>query len=180
MDRYARTVLGYHGCAPEFAESLILGETPVSAWESSTNEWDWLGHGIYFWEFAPQRARKWMGKGGVVGAIIQLGNCLDLTDLAATELLSEQFKVISKVHRDEGRPLPVNRGLRGDLDCLVINELVAAANKSGIKFDTVRSPFLEGEPAFPGSRVFRKSHIQIAVRSTASILGVFRPNLIDE
>ena len=177
MDRYARTVLGYHGCHPDFAEALIRGEKSIAEWEPSTNDWDWLGHGIYFWEFAPHRARDWMGKGGVVGAVIQLGNCLDLTDIAATGLLAQQFEVVRKVYQDEGRPLPSNRGLRGDLDCLVINELVAAADESGITFDTVRSPFLEGEPAFEGSRILRESHIQVAVRTSANILGVFRPNL---
>ena len=177
MDKFARTILGYHGCDPDFAEALFRGEMSLKEWEPSRNDWDWLGHGIYFWEFAPQRARDWMRKGGVVGAIILLGNCLDLTDITATDLLAEQFEVVKKVHQDEGRTLPVNRGLRGDLDCLVINELVAAANESGITFDTVRSPFLEGEPAFEGSRVFRESHIQIAVRSTDNILGVFRPNI---
>jgi hypothetical protein len=71
----------------------------------------------------------------------------------------------------------VNRGLRSDLDRLVINELVEAANQAGILFDTVRSPFLEGKPAFKGSRILRLSHIQIAVRNTENILGIFRPNL---
>jgi hypothetical protein len=68
--------------------------------------------------------------------------------------------------------------LRGDLDSLIINNLVATADGTGIAFDTVRSPFLEGEPAFEGSRIFRESHIQISVLTSASILGVFRPSLI--
>jgi hypothetical protein len=176
VDTTARFILGYHGCDPEFAEALICGGMSIAEWEPSTNDWDWLGHGIYFWEYAPLRARDWMGKGGVVGAYINLGNCLDLTDLDATELLAKQFEAVRKIHEDEGRPLPSNRGKRGDLDCLVINELVAAADDAGVKFDTVRSPFLEGEPAFEGSRILRESHIQIAVRTKANILGVFRPN----
>ena len=178
MDRYARTVLGYHGCDPDFAEALIRGEASIAEWQPSTNDWDWLGHGIYFWEFAPYRARDWMGKGGVVGAVIQLGNCLDLTDITATALLAQQFEEVRKVYQADGRPLPTNRGLRGDRDCLVINELVSASGELGIAFDTVRSAFLEGEPAFEGSRILRESHIQVSVLTTASIVGVFRPNLI--
>lgn len=46
----------------------------------------------------------------------------------------------------------------------------------GFRFRTVRCPFLEGESAFPGSRILKESHVQIAVRDTACILGVFRPN----
>jgi hypothetical protein len=178
LDRYARTVLGYHGCDPDFAEALIRGETSIAEWQPSTNDWDWLGHGIYFWEFAPYRARDWMDKGGVVGAVIQLGHCLDLTDIRATGTLAQQFEVVRKLYQDDGRSLPANRGLRSDLDCLVINELVAASDESGIAYDTVRSAFLEGEPAFEGSRIFRESHIQVSVLTTASIVGVFRPNLI--
>jgi hypothetical protein len=175
--RYARTILGYHGCKPSFAEALIRGEIPIADWKPSENEWDWLGHGIYFWEEAPIRARDWQGKGGVVGAIIQLGNCLDLTDIEATELLSVQFEALRKLYRLQGRKLPKNQKMRGDLDCLVINELAAAVDETPPKYDTVRSPFLEGQPAFEGSRILRESHIQIVVRSIESIIGVFRPNL---
>jgi hypothetical protein len=72
---------GYHGCAPDFADALIRGQVGIDDWQPSQNPYDWLGHGIYFWEFAPHRARVWGGKGGVVGAVIQLGVCLDLTDI---------------------------------------------------------------------------------------------------
>jgi hypothetical protein len=89
-------ILGYHGCKPEFAESLIRGETPLPDWRPSVNDYDWLGSGIYFWEHAPHRARDWMGKGGVVGAIINLGYCLDLTDTWATGLLAQQFEIVRK------------------------------------------------------------------------------------
>ena len=57
MDRYARIVFGYHGTEPQFAERLIRGEIAVADWSPSSNEYDWLGHGIYFWEYAPDRAR---------------------------------------------------------------------------------------------------------------------------
>jgi hypothetical protein len=38
---------------------LLLGGSPVNQWQPSTNEWDWLGHGIYFWEHSPERALRW-------------------------------------------------------------------------------------------------------------------------
>jgi hypothetical protein len=81
MDRYARIVFGYHGTDPAFAERLVRGEVAPAAWSPSANEYDWLRHGIYFWEYAPDRARAWAGKGGVVGAIINLGERLDLLDV---------------------------------------------------------------------------------------------------
>jgi hypothetical protein len=149
----------------------------LEAWQPSHNPYDWLGHGIYFWEFAPSRAKVWGGKGGVVGAVIQLGLCLDLTDVQHTNLLRQGYKAVRQTRREMGVPMPRNRGKRRDLDCTVINELAELSERKGINFQTVRCPFLEGRPAFPGSGILRESHIQIAVRDSSCILGVFRPYL---
>jgi hypothetical protein len=175
MDRLPRIVLGYHGCRPEFAEALIRGEVSIDDWKPSENPYDWLGHGIYFWEYGPERAKDWGG--AVVGAVINLGVCLDLTDVSYTALLEDEYGSLRQVYEAEGRRLPENTSRRRDLDCLVINRLVTTAAKAGIDFQTVRCPFLEGRPAFPGSKIRRESHIQVAVRDRAGILGVFRPNL---
>ncbi len=176
MDRFARIVLGYHGCEPAFAEALLRGETRIEEWQPSQNPYDWLGHGIYFWEFAPHRARTWGGKGGVVGAVIQLGTCLDLTDVWNTDLLREEYRVVRRELRHRGLAMPKNKGKRRDLDCLIINRLINSTDDQ-IRFQTVRCPFLEGRRAFPGSGIFTESHIQITVQDKKCILGVFRPNL---
>ena len=39
----------------------------------------------------------------------------------------------------------------------------------------MRGVFVEGEPAYPGARIHSRSHIQIAVRDPACILGYFLP-----
>lgn len=178
LDRFTRIVLGYHGCDPAFADSLLRGDTPVDGWRPSENEYDWLGHGIYFWEFAPERARVWSGKGGVVGAVIQLGSCLDLTEIAFTDLLAGQFDLVREAHERDGKAMPRNVGGNRQLDCFVVNELVtkSTAGVGGSLFQTVRGSFQEGEPAFPGSGILRESHIQVVVRDRRCILGVFRPN----
>jgi len=49
VDRFARVVLGYHGCDAEFADSILSGETKIRDWKESRNRYDWLGHGVYFW-----------------------------------------------------------------------------------------------------------------------------------
>lgn len=177
MDRFSRIVLGYHGCEPSFAEALIRGEKRIEEWQPSQNPYDWLGHGIYFWEFAPYRAMTWSGKGGVVGAVIQLGLCLDLTDVYYTDLLQERYEGIRQDREQQGLALPKNKGKRRELDCLIINEFAASAEEVQVTFQTVRCPFLEGRRAFPGSGIYRESHIQIAVRDRNCILGVFRPHL---
>ena len=38
-------VIGFHGCDEEVANSIITGETYMS---KSSNDYDWLGNGIYF------------------------------------------------------------------------------------------------------------------------------------
>lgn len=52
---YDRTVVAFHGTRRAAARNLIRGD----AFGVSENDDDWLGHGIYFWEFAPQQAWWW-------------------------------------------------------------------------------------------------------------------------
>jgi hypothetical protein len=188
MDLFARIVIGYHGCSEEFARDLLLGVLPVRAWKASTNDWDWLGHGIYFWEHSPERAFRWAQEQGarrgfapaVVGAVIQLGRCFDLLNEASTQLLAQSYQNLAKTYTDRGESLPTNRGpdwkLR-ELDCTVINDCLARMESSGVRYQTVRGAFLEGDLAYPGSGFSREAHVQIAVRDISCILGVFRPNL---
>lgn len=87
MSRLATTfVLGYHGCSLPTAERLLDGEP----FKQSRNVYDWLGKGVYFWEANPLRALQFAkeqlerrggkrAKPGIVGAVIDLGLCLDLT-----------------------------------------------------------------------------------------------------
>ena len=49
---YDRTVIGYHGCDETVAEQLL----DTGVFKPSTNAYDWLGHGIYFWEWGLDRA----------------------------------------------------------------------------------------------------------------------------
>lgn len=149
MAHIARWILGYHGCTQDLANELITGARPISAWPQSNNSYDWLGLGIYFWEHGPERARRW----------------------AQDKLQLEQQEA-----ETGGRSLPLNPGRDADLggrylDCLVVNRCLRAFPE----FEAVRGAFQEGEPAFPGAKIFRESHIQIAVRDPSYILGVFRP-----
>src|SRR5688572_13548894 len=98
---YDRTVIAYHGCDEEVAEKVLAGKGEL---EYSSNDHDWLGKGIYFWEYGASRALDWatwrssiggpgvkIKKPAVVGAIINLGNCFDLLDTKNTELLGKMF-----------------------------------------------------------------------------------------
>ena len=186
MERFERIVIGYHGCTEEFARSVLLGTLPISEWRPSTNSWDWLGHGIYFWEHSPARALRWAQETyrartqvpSVIGAVVQLGRCFDLLNEAVTSILADSHEELVKVFAKKGRALPRNRGKglkRRDLDCLVINNCLRRLQSRGIEYDTVRGAFLGGEPAYPGAGFSRESHIQIAVRTPT---WVFRPHLL--
>ncbi len=183
--RYDRTILAYHGCDQAVAEHALAG----GDFKPSENDYDWLGSGIYFWEYGydramrfalEQKARGKVTSPAVVGAIIQLGKCFDLMDTRFTDELPEAVRMLRALHDVSGHPLPVNSGKTPDkkarrLDCAVLNLHFARLAERGETFDTVRCGFVEGEPAFEGSGIFRQSHIQIAVRNPACLLGVFRP-----
>ena len=195
MDRYSElplTVYAFHGCDAEIAERVFAGETDLA---QSTNKYDWLGSGVYFWENAPARALKWaqdaqrrhperIRRPAVVGAIVNLGHCLNLMDKESNLVLFETYNQIQSVVSTElsnGRSvnIPSNHGKCHDLDALVINISHEIATKvKGRAFDTVRAAFIEGNPVFPGSSIMSDTHIQICVRDPAkSVLAYFWPRL---
>jgi hypothetical protein len=186
---YHRLVVGYHGCDRSVAEDVLLNGGSLKA---SVNDWDWLGAGVYFWEHGPERAREfatWKQRRGelsepvVIGAYLHLGRCFDLTDRVATELLGEYFGAFSAHLTALGLRAPENvRGGPGDfdlvkrfLDCAVINFAMLEESKLGEHYDTVRGVFVEGDAAYPGAKVFSKTHVQVAVRNPSGVLGYFKP-----
>jgi len=188
MDTFSRLVIGYHGCPQTFAGELLVGTRPIAAWQPSANDWDWLGHGIYFSEHAPERAFHWAQEQfaprgvapGVIGAVIQLGRCFDLLNEAVTTTLAATYRDLEQAYQRKGAPLAQYRGKdwkRRDLDCVVINTCIRRLHDAGKSYDTVRGAFLEGKPIYPGAGFSSESHIQLAVLDTSCILGVFRPNL---
>lgn len=186
--RYSRTIIGYHGCTSRTAARIFRG-APFSP---SNNDYDWLGRGIYFWEHGPDRALRFImtklrrekrrEKPAVVGALLTLGYCFDLLDTSATSSLAKAYPEFVKHMRIAGQALPRNRGAAPDLalrylDCGMLNWYLAEHWIAGQEFQTVRGCFAEGGPAFPGSGIQRESHVQIAVRDPACIIGTFRPIL---
>jgi hypothetical protein len=53
FDDYRRTVVGYHGTGLTAALRIV---NRVDGCRWSRRDFDWLGHGIYFWEYAPEQA----------------------------------------------------------------------------------------------------------------------------
>jgi len=171
-------LLGFHGTDQETAEKVLAGEEPLLP---SKNSYDWLGHGIYFWEYSPQRAIEFAGAkydhSVVIGAIIDPGFCLNLLEASALRQLKETYKLLV----DEGGVLPANVGgfdkLQRHLDCAVIESLhtLRDASADTLKpYDTVRGAFWEGEELYPNAGFKEKNHVQIVVRNQDSIKGYFR------
>ena len=119
-----------------------------------------------------------------VGAVIHLGRCFDLLDVRYTSYLRSAFSEYSAAQAANRNPIPVNPNtrdaagdvLRRPLDCAVLDWSIAQLERVlGETFQTVRGAFIEGSPVFPDSCIMSQSHIQIAVRDTACIVGVFQP-----
>ena len=187
---YQRLVIAYHGCDTRVARDVLDRNHALSP---SENDYDWLGHGIYFWEHGPARALEWaeqqkmLGKiknPAVVGVILHLGNCFDFLDTHFTDLLGAAFGSFEADLHSSQQEMPVNSPRHaGDadnlirrLDCAVINWTLKLIEPKSGRFQSVRGVFQEGELAFPNSAIRRKSHIQIAVRDASCIVGYFRPS----
>jgi len=171
-----RIVVGYHGTSAERAEAVLASGSFVP----SKNDYDWLGHGIYFWEHAPLRAWQWAkqkyrGEAAVLEASVALGFCLDLTDVRYTSTLKLAYQGLREAHIKAERLLPSNRNKARFLDCLVINYLTTYLWP---ECETVRAPFLEGEPVYEGATLYTQSHIQLVVRTSSCIVST--PKLTSE
>ena len=161
---------------------------------ASQNDYDWLGHGVYFWEHNAQRAYEFarevrdrprhpaqkIRRPAVVGAIIELALCLNLLDSRYISLVTSAYEDLAAFQQDAGEPMPTNSGgadrLARRLDCAVIETLHATRTDRGEpSFDTVRAAFIEGEPIYRGAGFRSKNHIQLCVRNPACIKGYFRP-----
>ncbi len=180
-------VLGYHGCEKSVAQNALLNRCPLSP---SKNKFDWLGAGIYFWENDPFRALEFAKtvkqciEPCVIGAIIDLGYCLDLSTQDGLNQIKLVWENIVKPIYEKGEIKTNKAGKKGEngelmlrfLDCYVI-EALHEFNKDNniLPFDSVKAPFWEGNELYPTAGFFSKSHIQICVRNTDNIKGYFLP-----
>jgi hypothetical protein len=144
-------ILGFHGCEKSEQQKLICDPSYIRA---SNESFDWLGHGMYFWENNPSRGLLWaeqkkmagrIKEPSVIGAVIDLGRCLDLLDLRY-------------------------------LDCAVIEYTHSFLNREKQDpFDSVRAAFIEGDPIYPGAGFNDKTHIQLCIINPNCIKGFFLP-----
>jgi hypothetical protein len=185
-------VIGFHGCDREVGLKLLNGKEEVMP---SLNDWDWLGPGSYFWEGDPSRSLAYSTENSqgkqknktaaeipfVLGAIIELGNCLNLVESESLKILAEAYERMNKMMTDNNLPLPVNTEANRALDCAVIR-FIHKANKTEGKqpYDSIRCAFPEGKEAYPGAKITSRLHIQICICNADCIKGYFLPKPIEK
>ena len=195
-------ILGFHGCNESVRNSLLMKPNRVFP---SEKPYDWLGHGVYFWENNYQRALQWakdkakrgeIKKASVIGAVLSLDYCLDFTDSRFIEMIQSYYSLMELSYSQFNKDLPKNKDLKSDsykdkiileLDCSVIEYMhqkileerdveISKNGFSGYKiFDSARGIFTEGGPAFPGAGIQSKNHVQICIRNLNCIKGFFMP-----
>lgn len=185
--RYPLFVLGFHGTEKSLVDEVVAGKT--NHLKKSDGKYEWLGHGIYFWENDPQRGLEWAQSGNakneikkpdVAGAIIDLGLCLDLTTRMGLDEVAEAYATLHASYDRAKELLPPNTGgkdqFKRELDCQVIQALHLYRKDNKLPpYDSVRALFPEDAPLYEGAGFRIRNHIQLAIINTSCIKGYFRP-----
>lgn len=189
--RRPNLILGFHGCDQSVADNILIKGEELRV---SNNDYDWLGNGIYFWENNEERALMWaeeqqkrkksvIGKPAVIGAVLDLGYCLDLTDNKYLKDLKDAYNTLESSLKKLGKELPTNDNIENNsdllirkLDCAVIQTAHQISKQAvGSSYDSVRGVFWEGKPLYKDAGFKEKNHIQICVCNPNCIKGYFRP-----
>ncbi len=178
---YHRTVISYHGTRLSTALNIVSG---FDYFKRSANNDDWLGHGIYFWEYAPKQAWAWTERRqkapsrpeevAVLGCMIRLGNCFDLLNPDNLQMLSGFHREFDQSQRQAGRKPVRNYNQAKYLDCAVFEFAYAAFETQDEPIDSCRAVFVpSNRRLWAGSGVYRDAHIQLCVRNPKCILGTW-------
>jgi len=169
-------IIGFHGCTKQVASEVVNQTKPFIA---EFKKHHWLGQGVYFWEDNLERStqfsresleRKNLDASGAsaVGAVLDLGNCLNLLEKDNLELLKasylelkanysspNEFKKLKNLDID-GSGYPMLRYL----DCAVIDNLTRLVREESdweaAPFDSIRGVFWEGDELYEKCRVQTK------------------------
>jgi hypothetical protein len=185
FDDYHRTIVGYHGTRLSVAREIVLNRRKF---DPSGNKDDWLGHGIYFWEHAPQQALRWAERRAkaqnwnepiaVVASMIRLGFCFDLLDPYNVRYLKTLYDRYVAAETALNRTIPKNANHRKFLDCSVFQFAYAAIESElqGAEVDTARAVYVPTDMkkrVWASSWIYEESHVQVCVRNAKCILGTW-------
>lgn len=160
-NKLSNLVLGFHGCDKSVRDAVVNGEKLVK----SINSYDWLGNGFYFWENNEERALQWaehltsnpkskIANPSVLGAVIDLGNCLDLMNSSSVTTLQLGYEFLKSSYEKDNTSMPVNKNIGSNtdlllrpLDCAVIEKIHSITQNPEYAlepYDSVRGLFIEG------------------------------------
>lgn len=166
-------VYGYHGTSQEKAQEII-----DQGFNLSTNDYDWLGTGVYFFQDAPMRALAWASERypdspAVIRSELVLESCIDLLDIAWNPIIRETYRMFILEYQKANIPLPSQNPQRSKahrLDCAFFNYIMEKILASqDVAIGSIRAVFNEGDRIYPNSAIFDRSHIQILIRDLSLI-----------
>lgn len=180
-------LLAYHGCDIAVRDGILRGD--LNELTPSTNEYDWLGDGIYFFLGDLQRAqafadyvsenpgqaltRRPIVTPAVLGAYVELGLRLEMTTIAGREEYRRAVDAVQLAQANKGHEPLENNGLRRHLDRAAFNllhELRKPADKLP-PYEAVIAPFPQGDAVIDGGSFLHLSHVQMALRDHSCIKG---------
>jgi hypothetical protein len=183
FEDYHRTVVGYHGTNRSVALKVVAGDASILR---SENDHDWLGNGVYYWEYAPKQAWEWANRQrvsgkwhkneeiAVIASMIRLGFCFDLLDPDNVRELATYYDEYLMFCKTLGRPPKRNYQHKKYLDCAVFQFAYQAFDLDGTTVDSARAVYVptksEGR-LWKSSWINKDSHIQLCVRNDDCILG---------
>lgn len=191
-------ILAFHGCDKSVASEVVQGNSNLNP---SENDYDWLGNGIYFWEYNSFRAKEYAKKlylnplntrgkipiktPAVIGAVISLGKCLNLLESQSLKMVGKAYQALQIHSESKALALPQNTGgkdlKKRVLDCAVIETLHQMLDsESECYYDSVRGVFTEGDLLYPNAGFHKEDHIQICIRNPNCIKGYFLPRALNE
>lgn len=174
-------VYGFHGTSSARVASILS-----DGFKPGSMTGDWLGPAVYFWENDAERAALWAERAArrdnaaavVIRTVIDLSDCLDLTQIRYRTLLAAAAEEFERAWEATGRPdLKQTWGVR-ELDAAVIGLLASTAVRTDGSpvYTTVRGCFTEGGPLFQvgeaTSGINDADHIQIGVLHVSAIQDV--------
>jgi hypothetical protein len=187
-------IVGFHGCDKQVRDAIVMG-TPM---KPSVNTYDWLGKGFYFWEngfsramiFAREKQARNLAMGkdtikecAVLGAVLDLGFCLDFIDSAYLSQLAKAHTHLEHIYQRANIAMPQNISVNTSFDLLlryldraVVETVISMQEEQGKEpFDSVRGVFWEGDEPYPNAGFREKNHIQVCIRNPNCIKGFFIP-----
>lgn len=190
----------YHGCDVTTRDDLVSGR--LKHLNQSSNQYDWLGPGAYFFEGDVERAllfaqashnypdkrytAKPIATPAVAGAVLQVQSWLDMTTQAGIKEFSSAYQVFAAGRNAEGKSVPKNSpASETDTDVIYraldnavftwLHNARASQEPPLPPFQAVRAAFHQGEKVAPTSGFHANTHIQISLRDNNCILGWFLP-----